>query len=355
MADPIFRKLQEQLDQYSVGFPATESGIEIKILEKLFTLPEAEIFSQLTPMLETPEDIAPRIGMNADDAAKKLADMAEKGLVFSLNKNGIIRYGAIAFVHGLFEFQVTRLDREFAELCQHYIDNEFKEALAFSAAGFLRVIPIQKSIDVRNRVAPYEDAAEILKGVKKIVVTDCVCRKSAGLLDKSCNKILEVCFMFGSMAQYYLDHDMGREVGVEEALQILEKAHEAGLVTQPATSQNPTGMCNCCGDCCGPLSSIKSHPKPAEMVFSNYFAVVDDAECTGCETCVERCEFEAIQINDSDIAEIDLDRCIGCGLCVTTCPTDAINLEVKAADNQQVPPQTTLEQMLSMVKKRGVI
>ena len=96
--------------------------------------------------------------------------------------------------------------------------------------------------------------------------------------------------MFGSMGQYYLDRGMGRKITLEEATAILTKCHEAGLVTQPATSQNPSGMCNCCGDCCGVLRALNKHPKPAEMVFSNHFATVVTDSCTGCETCLDRCQ-----------------------------------------------------------------
>jgi len=64
------------------------------------------------------------------------------------------------------------------------------------------------------------------------------------------------------MGQYYLDKNMGREVSLAEATTILENCRDAGLVTQPATSQNPSGMCNCCGDCCGVLNALSKHPKP---------------------------------------------------------------------------------------------
>jgi len=47
MSPILYRKVQEQIDQYSAGFPARESGIEIQILERLFTVKEAEIFLQL--------------------------------------------------------------------------------------------------------------------------------------------------------------------------------------------------------------------------------------------------------------------------------------------------------------------
>jgi Na+-translocating ferredoxin:NAD+ oxidoreductase RNF subunit RnfB len=355
MSDPIFRTLQKQLDQYSLGFPATESGIEIKILEKLFSVSDAAVFLQLSPRLETPEAIAPRIQMSPEKAHETLDDMAGRGLLFSLNKNGAVRYGAIPFVHGLFEFQINRMDRELATLVRQYMDEEFKDALSFSASSFLRVIPVQKSVDQRSRVAPYEDAIKILESVDQIVISECACRKSKAAIDQACGKPLEVCFMFGSMGQYYLDHGMGRKIDMEEAAKILADAHDHGLVTQPATSQNPSGMCNCCGDCCGPLTALKHHPKPAEMVFSNYFAQVDETLCTGCGTCLERCQMEAIVIDERMLASVDRDRCIGCGLCVTTCPTEAIGLEKKDMDTYQVPPETTFEQMMGMAQKRGVI
>ncbi len=355
MTDPVFRKLQQQLDQYSLGFPVSKSGIEIKILEKLFSVEDARIFSQLTPMLETPEQIAPKINMDIEQTTSVLADMASRGLLFSLKKSDMVRYGAIPFVHGLFEFQVNHMDKELAALVRQYMDEEFNDAMRSSASNFLRVIPIQKSVQAEHKIAAYEDALEILKTMDPIVVTDCMCRKSSGMIDDACAKPLETCFMFGSMAKYYLDHDMGRQIDFQEAKKIMAMAHEQGLVTQPATSQNPSGMCNCCGDCCGPLTSLKSHTKPAELVFSNYSIKIDDTLCTGCETCIERCQMDAIQLNDDELANVNLDRCIGCGLCVTTCPTEAICLERKSDDEYTIPPQTTMEQMMNMAKDRGVI
>ena len=44
----IYRKLQEHLDKMPIGFPATESGVEIRILKHLFTPDEAELASKMT-------------------------------------------------------------------------------------------------------------------------------------------------------------------------------------------------------------------------------------------------------------------------------------------------------------------
>ena len=135
---------------------------------------------------------------------------------------------------------------------------------------------------------------------------------------------------------------------------IVKKNEEEGLVMQPFNSQKVGGMCSCCGDCCGVLRSLKMHPSPAEMVQSNYFARVDDAECTGCETCVDRCQIEAIEVVDG-ISTIDLNRCIGCGLCVTTCPVDAIELIKKPEDQLYEPPKTGTETYIRIMQERGKI
>ena len=355
MTEDIFRQLQQRLDLYSMGFPATASGIEIKILRYLFSEEDASFFLDMSHNLETPDAVAERLGRPVDEIAGQLDAMAERGLLFRLKKGDAPRYGAIPFVHGLFEFQVMNLERELTEMVDQYFAEGFEKSIQDGADYFLRPIPVGKSVDVRHNVASYDDAVEILKSKPRIVVTDCICRKSQQTMDKGCGKVLEACFMFGSMGQYYLDRGIGREISLDQGIAILDRCREAGLVTQPATAQNPSGMCNCCGDCCGVLRSLNRHPKPAELVIANHLAAVDADACTGCETCVDRCQMGALSMNDDGLAQVDEDRCIGCGLCVTDCPAEAIQLLPKPEAVQRVPPTSMTEQMMLMAQKRGVI
>ncbi|MCF8033364.1 MAG: 4Fe-4S binding protein [Desulfarculaceae bacterium] len=355
MSQDIYRDLQQKLDKFSMGFPPTESGIEIKILKHLFSKDDAEMFLAMSHRLETAESVAARLGLPGEDVAERLEDMAERGLLFRVIKGASRRYAAIPFVHGLFEFQVKDLDRELAQMVEDYSEEGFDLAMQQGAEHFLRPIPVHRSIPVQHNVASHDDAVKILASMPRIVVTDCICRKKSQVMDQGCGKPLEACFMFGSMGQYYLDRGMGREVSLEEGVRILEDCREAGLVTQPATAQNPGGMCNCCGDCCGVLRSLNKHPKPASMVLANHFAVVDSEECTGCGTCLERCQIGAIALDGDDQAQVNLDRCIGCGLCVTHCPGEALRLEAKPGDQMRVPPASASEQMILMAQKRGLI
>ncbi|MBW1786038.1 MAG: 4Fe-4S binding protein [Deltaproteobacteria bacterium] len=354
MEKNIFRRLQEQLDQYSLGFPATNSGIELDILREMFTEKEAAMFTVLTAELETPEAVAARLDRPIDGVAAELEDMALKGLLFRRRHGQTAEYSAIPFIHGLVEFQIERLDKKTVKLIGLYIKKKFKDVMSRNTKSFMRTIPIRHSIDVTHHVAAYDDACEILKKEKLIVITDCACRRQKALFGKDCGKPKEVCFMFGPMGQYYIDNGLGRRIDLDEAHGILAKAHKAGLVTQPASAQKPFTMCNCCGDCCGFLHAINQHPKPAELVFSNYTAVVDQEACFGCETCVERCEMGAVKMNGDGLSEIDPDRCIGCGLCVTTCPEEAVRLVPKPEAKHQTPPADTAEQMIRLAEKRGV-
>jgi len=355
MTKDIYQELQKQLDMYSLGFPATKSGIELKILKKLFRKEDAELFLIMTQRLETAEQIAKRAGKPPEEIAARLEDMTERGLLFRLKRGDSSKYAAIPFVHGLFEFQLKNLDKELAEMVDQYHKEEFSHNFHKIGGMFLRTVPVHKSVPVTHHVAMYDDAVEILKRQERIVVAECICRKKQKVLGSGCEKRVEACFMFGSMEQLYIDRGMGRQIDLDEAASILKEAQESGLVTQPGTAQNPAGMCNCCGDCCGVLISIKEHPRPAELVCSNYFAMVDRELCAGCETCLERCQMEAIDMDEDNIAVVNRDRCIGCGLCVISCSTEAMRLVPKPQIEHMTPPATSAEQMRIIARNRGLI
>ena len=58
MSEDIYRKLAQRLDAIPNGFPATESGVEMKLLKKVFTPGEADLFCDLKLTPETAEQIA---------------------------------------------------------------------------------------------------------------------------------------------------------------------------------------------------------------------------------------------------------------------------------------------------------
>jgi electron transport complex protein RnfB len=352
MTDKIYYELREQLDQYSVGFPATESGSEIRILERLFTEEEAKMYLNLSVMLETAASVAQRLDLEWNRVVSVLERMADKGLIFRIKKGESTKYGAVPFVVGSWDYQIKNIDKKLAELFDQYFNEAFRK-IAIAQAPPLRTVPVSKSIDYSWPVAPYEDVREILKTKAKISIAKCVCRTTQGLLKKGCEKPLEVCFQFGSHAQYYVSNSMGRFITQEEALAIIDRCEEAGLVPQPFVAQDMGGMCNCCGDCCEIIQSIKTHPKPAEKVLTNYYAAVNRTVCSSCGTCVDRCQMEAINLDSDNLAQVDRDRCIGCGLCAATCLEKAVRLHLKPDAERRIPPATGRDYLMQLASSRG--
>lgn len=332
----VYEKLALHLDRLPAGFPRTDSGVELRILRKLFTPEEARLAVLLSLKPEPVESLAERAGMPREELAPKLEEMARKGLIFRLRKGDEARYMAAQFVIGIWEYHVNALDEELIALVNEYIPVFFEKSMALKTPQ-LRTIPLPRSITPEQSVMPYEEARRIIAEQDKIVVAPCICRKEHSMVGKSCDRPVETCLVFGSGAQYYEENGLGRPIDHEEALKILQMAEEHALVLQPSNAQKVMNICLCCGCCCQILKNLKRLPRPADFVVSSFVARVRDQDCIGCETCVERCQMEAVAVVDG-IARVAEERCIGCGLCVPTCPEDAMALEPKPEDQKKTPP-----------------
>jgi electron transport complex protein RnfB len=350
--EDVYERLRQKLDDLATGYPATEGRAEIRILKQLFTEEEAEFFLLLGPLPETPDDVAQRLERDPEKTAALMEKMAKKGLLFRVRKEETVRYAAVPYIVGIFEFQINRMDRELALDMNEYFETALGKTVQAFKTPVMRTVPVNKDVAVKWPIAPYEDVLNILESQETVAIVPCICRTWMKQADKGCDKPLETCFMFGSHAHYYVENGMGRYIEKEEAREIVKRNEEVGLVMQPFNSQKVGGMCSCCGDCCGMLRSLKKQPVPAAAVQSNYYAQVDADECAACETCLDRCQMDAIKVV-GDAAVVNLDRCIGCGLCVTTCETGALKLVKKPEDQQYIPPKSGVETYMRIAEERG--
>jgi H+/Na+-translocating ferredoxin:NAD+ oxidoreductase subunit B len=346
----VYEALREHLDSLPAGFPATESGVEIRILKRLFTPEEAELARHLRPKVEPAAVIAKRAGMSEQEMAPLLKDMARKGLIFSIEtRDRPPAYMASQFVVGIWEYHVNDLDEGFVRDMEEYMPVLAREA--FDQVPQLRTIPVGKSISAGIRVLPYEKAEEMVRKQKKFLVAPCICRKEHQLKGAGCDKLMDACLVFGWGADYYERNGLGRVITLEETLDILQKADEDGLVLQPSNAREIVNICCCCGDCCQVLINLKKHPIPAALASASFVASVDPEVCIACETCLERCQMEALSMEE-DHAMVNRDRCIGCGLCVSTCPSGALSLERKPEKAQPEIPKNQMEAHAMRIKVR---
>jgi Na+-translocating ferredoxin:NAD+ oxidoreductase subunit B len=353
----VYRKLQQKLDRLPVAFPATESGVEIRILKHLFTPEQAQIALSMSFIPEPAAVIQKRLGKRYPviaDLEESLEKMAARGSIArSVTRDGVKIFSITMLAIGMFEFQVEQLTKEFYEDFKQYIDEAFRDALLNPKFAQLRPVPTTGSITPDLAIMPYDDIRGVLTRHRgPFVVVDCICKEGQDLLGQPCKvtKDRQICLIFGSAARNYLALGWGREITRQEVFSILDKAEQDGLVVQPSNSQYPFCVCLCCGCCCEVLSNAKLMENPARLFYSNYYAVNDDDLCSGCGLCVDRCQMDAIAMEE-DKSRVDPGRCIGCGLCITVCGTKAIQLKKK--DPVAVPKKDTTQFYLTLMRARA--
>ena len=348
----IYRDLQEHLDRAPVGYPATESGADIRFLKHFFTPEEAKVATQLSNIkLEPIKQIYKRvkksgISVSIEELQQMLNQMMQKGTIL-VYKEGYTEphyKNAGVSAGGMYDFQVDRLTKDLVNDFQQYHTESFArvENTGRVRVPQLRTIPVEKSVPLPDKyqVSTYDNVRNLVENAAgPLAVANCVCRQTKDFQGQSCthSDLREVCLQIGTdHAKQYVDMGIARYITKEEAFDLLEKSQEAGFILQPENSQRPETICICCGDCCGLLSGVLKSPRPADLYAANYYVEVNPELCTGCGTCVKRCQLEARVIVEG-VSTVNLDRCIGCGNCVVTCESNATQLRKK--EEELVPPK----------------
>jgi len=123
----------------------------------------------------------------------------------------------------VYEFQLNTLDREFSELFEEYLPH-IGLTMAQAKTSQMRVIPLESSVEATPAVETYNRIRDLVRQQEIISVEPCICRKEQGLLGKPCDRPQEVCLGYGDMAQFYIDNELGRQISVDQALEVLDQA-----------------------------------------------------------------------------------------------------------------------------------
>ncbi len=358
--DGIYRDLRKHLDKQPIGYPATKSGSEIRLLKRFFNPEEARLAMRLSYKPRSVNDIyevAKGSEISFNDIEDRLDRMMKNGAIGHMEREGVRYFFNIPLVVGMYEGQLNRLEPEFlADFKEYTSQRAFGLEFLSTELSQMRTIPVGRSIKPEHHVTTYDYLNDIIEGTDgPIVVNECICRKTAGIKGHPCQKTsrLETCMALGDMAKNCIRAGLGREVSREEALNIARQNEFDGLILQPSNTQKVEFICACCGCCCGILGIHKMLPKPVDFWSTNYYASVDAESCTGCETCIESCQVDAMRIKEHPgISTVNLDRCLGCGNCVTFCPSEAISLIKKEVE--VTPPENTEDLYdIIMANKKG--
>ena len=337
--EDIYKKLARELDKIPEGYPETGSGAELQILARLFTPEQAELACHLKPEPQLAKTVAEKIGWEERRAFVALKGMTKKGLIEAEKGKGGLAFKLIPFIVGFYENQYGRFDEEFAHLVEAYFEEAFHKMMSVTPP-IHRIIPLDEVIPVNVEVMPYERATTYIDEANSFGVIPCACRVQKRLIGQGCEHTVENCLLFSSRPNAFKRRDEIRTITKEEALEILADADEEGLVHSTTNVQKGvTYICNCCTCSCAILRGLTQYGYLNAVGSSDFFATVNESLCTGCMACIDRCQFNALEVRDG-VCQVDRSRCYGCGLCVSVCPSWALSLKLKPEAEIQPPPGT---------------
>ncbi len=346
MNENLYKKLSDAIMRRASSMPVINCPEFEALITELFKPEQAEVAIHFPKGMHSAKDLASVMDRPVEEVEPVIESMAADGFVFTSKKDGDTLYRLMDVLPGFFEFQfmkggTTDRDKRIAKLFDDYFDklveniNDIPEPFK-KVTKFSRVIPVDKEIAAGNVIHPYETVSEYIDKSDYISVSPCYCRHHRELTGDPCEHTKNTCMAFGPSAKHVIDYGFGEQISKEEAKKLLDDIEEEGLIhISSNTSKYIDFMCNCCSCHCGVIKSFKESDIPVMGVISNFELHIDEENCTGCNSCVEKCPVDALALKD-DIVHVDRIRCIGCGVCNISCDTKALSM--KRRENAEDPP-----------------
>ena len=350
--------MADQKDAYTVlaerhGFSNSESYL--RVLRFLMTPEQAEM---VTLLPSSPEEVAQKTGADLATVKKELELLHRKGVAVPKDYKNPDYFIFCKYAERLWEVSESLMgvdiysEEEMSQLFHlweewkktDYADMTAERWHNLKAMGIngLRIVPAYKAILDSPEILPHEDPREIVRVQPLVTVVSCSCRKHKKMIGTPCRKSDSDanCLQFAKSAEYSLSRGHGRRISVDEAIAIVDKNEEEGLVHQwmnhsKIEAAQPYALCSCCRCCCTVWHAADIRQVPNDEVFakSRYEARVETELCNGCQDCIDRCQFDAIEMQKVEgskrmKAVVDPDKCWGCGVCAIVCQPQALRLHL---------------------------
>ncbi len=198
-------------------------------------------------------------------------------------------------------------------------------------------IPVGENVELPpGTAAPLEIVESFVRQAsRRVIINHCFCRNSSGCTEH--DRGIGCLFLGEGTRQ--LDPALGREAGVEEALEHVRRAVEDGLVPcigQAWVDARAFGVkdyrhfmtvCFCCSCCCllGVLPHVPEEALRIVVKLEGASVQVEEG-CDGCGLCLDACIFG--QLNLEGGRPVIGGDCKACGRCAAACPAGAIQVRL---------------------------
>ncbi len=343
-----------------------DSELFLGVLKGMITHEESEILCEINKPMPLSE-LAEKTGGSETRLKSQLNEMMKKGLISHVKDGYSMPTHAMLLCHRTQNKsdEVDRLWTEFffKEWRFTIADHSHKRRLTGMWSTH-RIVPALQALAAsphipKEQILWYENYEEMFKRSKMILFLPCSCRTQ----HRQCDNKMEVC------VHVILDDDDGsgekefagilerwpdlKPLTYQEAMDEMYALEDAGLGHLSLNFPRLEEACNWCECCCrvvNPLIHAGLDYDLMDPTRSRYQASVDQEACSGCQTCMERCIFGAVEMVKVPVAKkmkasISEKLCMGCGLCVYTCPEKAIRFDIVRPPEHI--PNITREQVFS--------
>lgn len=247
----------------------------VALMVHTFTEEEASIARHIGPRAtETAESVAAAAHRPVEEVREILERLANEKRILMSGGTTEKKYSNLPLTAGSFEMVLMRtsLDtltewhRRFAELFAALWETGF--GVDYWGKGKrppgIKYLPIGQTIESNPMALPVDKLEEVFSHFDIFSVTNCQCRIVEKLVDRWCERPLEVCMGMGPSAERSIKSGRSRRIERKEALELKAEAEASGLVTW-ITSQDPTTggtSCSCCGCCCHMMRTISEFNMP---------------------------------------------------------------------------------------------
>ena len=256
----------------------------------------------------TTEYLAEKVGKPVDEVQKIAEHLAWIGIFRWTTDpdDGKDRWWMQIFAPGIMEMLVNNQEL----LAQHpEVARAFEEYTRIRMAtlapmipdgyGLMRVIPVEDAIRDLPGVSDYERISYYLDKYDIFSVAPCSCRASRRVIGEGCGHLEEdMCVQMGKGAEHFIRTGRARQITKEEALAIIKRAEENGLMHDVTNIDGEGGslaICNCCSCSCFGLR-VGMLYGARDVIRSNFVAEIDEEKCVACGQCVENCPGNALKL-----------------------------------------------------------